>query len=165
MDTIHHSHPAGYLGGVYEMTVKQYLGQLHIINARIDEEIRQLGDLHDRALSSGGSVRYDKDKVQTSTENHTMDAIIRFMDAELIADRRFYGYVSARNKIINQINGMEDKTYSRILYDIYVIGMTMQQTADDIKSSRRQTFRSYKLALVSFEIQYTPLHNLLHGTG
>jgi hypothetical protein len=140
------------------MTAAQYLSQLYIIKARIDEEIAVIGRMRDSALSSG-SVCYDREKVQSSVSNTSMDHVIRYVDAEAIVDRKTRGLITAWNRIIEQIEHMCDPVSSHILYSIYVDDKTIRQIADGSCTGYWTIYHRYKEALSEFENQYSPLHN------
>ena len=136
------------------MTADQYLSGLYTLDDRIRRDIYRLDDLHDRAMSSGGSIRYDKDRVQTSTVNTAMDPVIDYVDAVAEIDRRLRGYASMRNNIISQIVGMHNHLHAVILYDIYVRDMSMRDTAREIGCGQRNIYNKYKDALNAFSDQY-----------
>lgn len=136
------------------MTASQYLSQLYTIDDRFAHDLAQLDELRDRAMSGGGAIRYDKDKVQTSATNNAMDPIIEYVDTEADVDRRLDGYVRLRSKIIAQILGMQDPLHAQILFDIFAINMDMHATAKDINYSYRHTYNLYEEALAAFAQQY-----------
>ena len=140
------------------MTAHDYLCQLHTIEVELGEAIERLEAMRSRATSIS-SMRYDADPVQTSTEDHSMDEIIRAVDYAAEINRKTEDRLKLRSMILHQIEGMDDDLYALILFSVYACGMKLGDIASQTGYSYRHMVRLYHEALNSFE------HKYLHVIG
>lgn len=143
------------------LSAREYLQQLGNINAAIGQDMRRLEELRAHALSGGGAIRYDTDKVQGTPEDRMSAEVIDIVDLDALIRRKAGRYVEAREHIIDQIRGMHCELYTRILYDVYVLGMGLKDTAADIGRSYNNTIEKHADALALFEKTYSPLDYII----
>lgn len=141
------------------ISAEEYLRQLGNINAAIDQDLKRLEEMRAYA-TGGGGIRYDKDRVQTSPVDTMSAAVIDIVDLESRIGQTIRRYVEARETIIEQIRGLHNEVYTRILYDVYVLGMTLKEAAADIGLHENTASRHKCAAVVLFGETYTPLDYL-----
>ena len=102
------------------MTAKAYLNQIRILDLKINQKIQERDSL--KAMAAGNSSPVlSKDKVQTSGSGDKMSRTVdKYVDMEIEIDRMIDQFVDLRDKIINQIHGLNDARYIELLYLKYV---------------------------------------------
>ena len=143
------------------ISAEEYLRQLGNINAAINQDIHRLEEMRTQALAGGGAIRYDKDRVQGSAADAMSAAVISIVDLDARINQTIDRYVDAREKIIEQIRGLHNELYTKILYDIYVRGMTLRGTAADVKRSYNNVMIHRKNAVKLFDETYAPFDYLV----
>lgn len=102
------------------MKAKEYLQQLKLLDVKIDQKLKQAGDLRQMAQATG-ALDYSKDRVQTSPSGDSMsNAVIRYLSLEEEVDRQIDQFVDLKNQIINQIQALKDVNYVQVLFKRYV---------------------------------------------
>lgn len=143
------------------MTAKEYLNQLYILDMRYKTKLEEVTDL--RELASGtGAIQYDKDRVQSSPRNDQLiNAIIKITEAENEAMRRSVELADQRQKIIDQIIGMDDGNYIRILCLKYVHYKKLEDVAEIMHFSYDWIKHLHGEALKAFEKKYPEIYKLV----
>ena len=100
------------------MSAKQYLLQLQILDMKINQKIEESAQL--RSIVQGRGMSCDSERVQTSPANIQENMIVKYLDIEREIDKMIDDYVDQKDKIINQIHELSDVRYIRILFDRYV---------------------------------------------
>ena len=100
------------------VTAKEYLLQLQILDTKINQKIEESAQLRD--IVQGRGMSCDSERVQTSPTDVQANTIIKYLDIEREIDRMIDDYVDQKDKIINQIHGLSDVRYIKILFDRYV---------------------------------------------
>lgn len=102
------------------MKAKEYLQQLKLLDVKIDQKLKQAGDLRQMAQVTG-ALDCSKDRVQTSpSEDSLSNAVIRYLSLEEEIDRQIDQFVDLKNLIINQIQELKDVNYVQVLFKRYV---------------------------------------------
>ena len=102
------------------MKAKEYLQQLKLLDVKIDQKLKQVGDLRQMAQATG-ALDYSKDMVQTSAFGDSMsNAVIRYLSLEEEVDQQIDQFVDLKNQIINQIQALKDVNYVQVLFKRYV---------------------------------------------
>ena len=102
------------------MKAKEYLNQLKLLDVKIDQKLKQVGDLRQMAQATG-ALDYSKDRVQTSASGDSMsNAVIRYLSLEEEVDQQIDQFVYLKNQIINQIQELKDVNYVQVLFKRYV---------------------------------------------
>ena len=135
------------------MTPKEYLKQI----AKYDYKIYRLDDeiLTLRAKLGAKGISYDKVKVQSSPTDQT-DLIAKMIDMEAKADELRVEALELREKIISQINDMEDPIDAEFLYLRYVKCLNLELIARKIGYTYEYAGQKHGIALQKFEAQYGP---------
>ena len=98
---------------------RNYLKQIEKMDIQIKQKQLQLAELKEFALSYG-SFNYDQDKVITSTDNKSMNKVVSYVDIEKDIQKTCQEYAELKNKIINEIHGLKNKTYVEVLHIKYI---------------------------------------------
>ena len=135
------------------MTTKEYLGQISRLNRMIINKLLELALLKELACSI--SAVSNEERVMTTpnfdkigTKQTKIDEIERNIDA-MVDD-----YIIKRDKIISQIDSMEDENVYNVLFSKYIEKKTFEVIATEMNYSWRQTIRLHKIALKRFEEKY-----------
>lgn len=135
------------------MTTKEYLGQISRLNRMINNKLVELAQLKELACSI--SAVSNEERVMTTpnfdkigTKQTKIDEIERNIDA-MVDD-----YIIKRDKIISQIDSMEDENVYNVLFSKYIEKKTFEVIATEMNYSWRQTIRLHKIALKRFEEKY-----------
>ena len=117
------------------MNVRQYLGQIELMDKRIERKLKELEELYDRALGVK-ALAPNADKVQNSPpQDKTAEMIARYADLEKEIDAMIDEYVRLKNKIIDEIHQLGDVRYEEVLYLKYVKYMRLEEIACTMKKS------------------------------
>lgn len=135
------------------MTTKEYLGQISRLNRMINNKLTEIAQLKDMAASI--SAPQNGDRVQTTpnfdkigTKYAKIDEMERKIDC--MVDE----LVDKKEKIIQQIDSMEDENTYNILFARYIEKKTFEVIATEMKYSWRQVIRLHGTALKQFEKKY-----------
>lgn len=147
------------MGG--EMTAKEYLKQLELLNEMINQKVSQVDELREMAMGGGMGIRYDKDPVQTSVSADAgTNKIIKYIDLENEVNADIDRYVDLKNRIINQIHGIKNVNHMKLLYKRYVEFKRLEVISVEMNFSYDHTRRLHGYALLDFERTY---HDDLKG--
>lgn len=136
------------------MTAKEYLNQLYVLDMRYKSKMEEVTDLRELATSTG-AIQYDKDRVQTSPSNDQLiNAIIKITETENEAMRRSVELANKRQLIIDQIIGMDDGNFIRILCMKYVHYKKLEDIAEIMHFSYDWIRHLHGEALKAFEQKY-----------
>ena len=135
------------------MTTKDYLNQISRLNRMINNKLVELAQLKELACSI--SAVSNEERVMTTpnfdnigTKQAKIDEIERNIDA-MVDD-----YIIKRDKIISQIDSMEDENVYNVLFSKYIEKKTFEVIATEMNYSWRQTIRLHGIALKRFEEKY-----------
>ena len=136
------------------MTTKEYLSQIGRLNRVVEnkfEEIKQLRELS----QSVKSIDNTRERVDTTPNFDKIGtAVSKIDELERDLDTMIDEYVNKKNKIIMQIDGMEDETLYTILFSRYVEKKTFEKIATETSYCYRQITRLHGKALREFEKKY-----------
>lgn len=135
------------------MTTKEYLGQISRLNRMINNKLTEIAQLKDMAASisapqSGGRVQTTPNFDKIGTKYAKIDEMERKIDG--MVDE----LVDKKEKIIQQIDSMEDENTYNILFARYIEKKTFEVIATEMKYSWRQVVRLHGTALKQFEKKY-----------
>lgn len=129
---------------------RRYLLQIRRLEEMIGQKQMQLSELEEMA-TSGGAIRYDKDKVVTQLRTDTLEnRVIRYVDLTAEIQQNIRDYILLKNSIINEIHQLEDVRYITILHDYYVDDRDMMEIALKLGYSYYHTVRLNREALEEF---------------
>ena len=135
------------------MTTKDYLNQISRINRMINNKIVELSQLKELACSISAVSGEDRVMVtpnfdKIGTKQAKIDEMERNIDA--LVDE----YIIKRDKIVSQIDSMEDENVYNVLFSRYIEKKTFEVIAKEMNYSWRQTIRLHGIALKKFEQKY-----------
>lgn len=131
------------------MNVRDYLhrikGYEYAIRDR-QEEIKRL-----RPMLGIKSFDYSSDKVQTSSDGQGFTKIAdRIADIEIEVVK----LSEERQKIVRMVEAMPKRYHAPVLFDIYALGLSLDDTADDLHLSYGRTSHIHTEALEEFDKRY-----------
>lgn len=134
---------------VVPMQAKQYLKELKRLDTCINQKMQEKAALY---TSTIGAARTDKDRVQTSSTGDTMpDLIQRISDIEAEIVKQIDDFATQKHIVINQIQGLKNKTYVSLLYKRYVEFKSLEEIAVEMVYTYQYTRRMHGYALAEFQ--------------
>ena len=129
---------------------KDYLNQIGLLNAKIENMLRARSDLMTMATrvtpqlqtapaSSGGG----KDKIG--------EAVAKIVDLERRIDREIDALVALKGAAIARLNRLTNKNHYNILFKRYVLGLTFEKIAEEMGYTYRGICYLHGRALQDFE--------------
>lgn len=135
------------------MKTKDYLSQVSRLNKMINNKLSEISQL--RELSVSISAIGNDEKVQTSPNFDKIGtAIAKIDELENNLDKMIDEYLVKRERIIAQIDTMEEESVYQILFSRYIEKKTFEKIATEMKYSWRQIVRLHGKALQQFEKKY-----------
>lgn len=135
------------------MKTKDYLSQVSRLNKMINNKLSEISQL--RELSISISAIGNDEKVQTSPNFDKIGtAIAKIDELESNLDKMIDEYLVKRERIIAQIDTMEEESVYQILFSRYIEKKTFEKIATEMKYSWRQIVRLHGKALQQFEKKY-----------
>lgn len=135
------------------MKTKDYLSQVSRLNKMINNKLSEISQL--RELSISISAIGNDEKVQTSPNFDKIGtAIAKIDELENNLDKMIDEYLVKRERIIAQIDTMEEESVYQILFSRYIEKKTFEKIATEMKYSWRQIVRLHGKALQQFEKKY-----------
>lgn len=135
------------------MKTKDYLSQVSRLNKMINNKLSEIHQL--RELSVSISAIGNDEKVQTSPNFDKIGtAIAKIDELENNLDKMIDEYLVKREKIISQIDTMEEESVYQILFSRYIEKKTFEKIATEMEYSWRQIVRLHGKALQQFEKKY-----------
>ena len=135
------------------MKTKDYLSQVSRLNKMINNKLSEISQL--RELSVSISAIGNDEKVQTSPNFDKIGTTVAKIDEmENNLDKMIDEYLVKRERIIAQIDTMEEESVYQILFSRYIEKKTFENIATEMKYSWRQIVRLHGKALQQFEKKY-----------
>ncbi len=135
------------------MDTKQYLSQIRRLDRQIQNKLSELYNL--KMMASSISVSNEGERVQTSGNKDQLGAVVaKIVDMEKEVDKMVDLFVYTRNKIISQIDSMDDLDSYDILSMRYVAGKTFHEISEKTGWSIRKVFSLHGKALLEFEKKF-----------
>ena len=140
------------------MKAKEYLQQLKRLDELINQKIKEVTDLRERATSVSG-IDYSKDKVQTSPSGDApfVKLIGKIADLEAEINAEIDSFVNEKHKIINQIQSLKNADYISLLFKRYVEFKKFEIIAIEMNFTYQYVLELHGCALREFEITYKNL--------
>lgn len=115
------------------ISAMKYLLQVRKLDIAIRQRMQQLEELEDKAVSLGG-FSSDGDRVQSSgSGDHMADDVARYLDLRNGIQTLIDRLVRVKNKVIGEIQQIEDPRYMELLYLRYVKFKRLEEIADIMK--------------------------------
>lgn len=129
---------------------KDYLNQIGLLNAKIENMLRARSDLmamatrvtpqmQTVAVSSWGGI----DKIG--------DAVAKIVDLDRRIDREIDALVALKGAAIARLNRLTSKNHYNILFKRYVLGLTFERIAEEMGYTYRGICYLHGRALLDFE--------------
>lgn len=135
------------------MKTKDYLSQVSRLNKMINNKLSEIHQL--RELSVSISAIGNDERVQTSPNFDKIgSAIAKIDELENNLDKMIDEYLVKRERIIAQIDTMEEESVYQILFSRYIEKKTFEKIATEMEYSWRQIVRLHGKALQQFEKKY-----------
>ena len=135
------------------MKTKDYLSQVGRLNKMINNKLSEISQL--RELSVSISAIGNDEKVQTSPNFDKIGtAIAKIDELENNLDKMIDEYLVKRERIIAQIDTMEEESVYQIVFSRYIEKKTFEKIATEMEYSWRQIVRLHGKALQQFEKKY-----------
>ena len=135
------------------MKTKDYLSQVSRLNKMINNKLSEISQL--RELSVSISAIGNDEKVQTSPNFDKIGtAIAKIDELENNLDKMIDEYLVKRERLIAQIDTMEEESVYQILFSRYIEKKTFEKIATEMEYSWRQIVRLHGKALQQFEKKY-----------
>lgn len=130
------------------MKTKEYLLQIHRRDMQIGQRITQLQHMRDR-IHIMGSFDYSRDRVQSTptSGNKQIDDLVDFENQllEMIKEEQ-----KLKDKIITEIQQLEDPVHVEILFRRYVAWKSLKQIANDMNYAYQYVVNLHGQALKEF---------------
>ena len=140
------------------MKAKEYLQRLKELDIKINQKIKELEDLKVTARSVK-SIDYSTERVQSSpsTDASFVKTIEKINILENEINAKIDEFVDEKDKIINQIQGLENSKYIEILFKRYVEFKKIEDIADEMNFTYQYARELHGYALQDFERTYKNL--------
>lgn len=129
-------------------TPKEYLRQLRTAEIKIEQKEEELERLKSSLESI--STGTDSERVQTTPRDRLSEEITRIVDLEKEINSDLGAMLMLRNKIINEIQSMDNPVYIDILYKRYVQYKSLEEIAVEMSYSYVHIRRLHGYALIQF---------------
>ena len=142
------------------LTAKEYLGQLEVIDTKIQQMLEELDDLMTDSTSTGG-IDYSKERVQTSGSKDSLgDTVVRYVSLNDTINAEIDEFADIKHQVIKEIQSLNVNNYIQVLFKVYVQYKSIKVASDEMKISYQYARNIHKKALAAFEKRYTDLHYL-----
>ena len=133
------------------LSAREYLKQLEVLDMQINEDLIELSDLKDSAMSTGG-IDYSRERVQTSAVGDRLCSdVARYTDFDEHINEEIDQFVDAKKQIIKEIRGLRDKNMIQILTKVYVQFKTVKVASQEMRKSYNHVVNLHSKALKEFE--------------
>lgn len=141
------------------MTAKEHLGQIIVLNAKINQKLQEKTELR-ASLTSISSPDFSKERVQggsPSSDPVFAKRIIKLISLEEEIDEMLDELVDKKHLIIGQIHSLGNANHIKVLYKCYVDGKTLKVIAREMNYTYQHVRRLHTTALQEFEKCYKML--------
>lgn len=137
-----------------KLSAKRYLGQLEIIDIKIQQKLEELNDLKSDACNIG-SIDYGRERVQQSGNGDNLSReVVRYVSLRDNIDTEIDEFVNIKHQIIREIQSLNDSNYIQILFKIYVQYKSLKAASGEMKMSYQHARKIHREALDLFEEKY-----------
>lgn len=139
-------------GPIDLMNVKNYLSQIKKLNIIIRQKQEECERL--KASATGSAIGYDE-KVQSSVKPDRMSGVVaKYVDMERELHENIFELKRVRDKIINEIQNMENEKHVELLYKRYVEDKPLGQISREMHYSYNFVRHMHGEALLLFDEKY-----------
>lgn len=142
------------------LSAKKYLGQLEVIDTKIQQRLEELEVLKADVYHVGG-VDYSREKVQSLGKGDRLcKEVVRFMALNDEINTEIDEFTEIKRQVIKEIQSLNDSNYIKVLFKVYVQYKSLKIASYEMKMSYQYVRSIHKKALASFEAKYPDLHYL-----
>lgn len=135
------------------MTTKEYLSQISRYSRKINNKTKELEQLKELATSI--SAVKNEERVQTTPNFDKIGtAYCKISSLEEKIENLVDEYIKIREKIIQEIESIEDETEYQVLFSHYIVGEKLEKISQDMNYVYRNITRLHGKALKNFEKKY-----------
>ena len=133
------------------MKAKEYLLQIEVLVAKIEQKQQRAKEYRDLALCSGG-FDYSKERVQTSSLGGQIEnPVVRYVALEQEIEEEIMALQHMKDRITNEIHNLNNAKFIIILYKRYVECKNLGQVAKEMKYAYQYIRTMHGEALKEFE--------------
>ena len=133
------------------MKAKEYLLQIEVLQAKIEQKRQRAKEYRDLALCSGG-FDYSKERVQTSNLGGQIEnPVVRYIALEQEINEDTLLLQRKKDKITDEIHNLENSLHIKILLKRYVECKSLGKTAKELRYTYQYIRESHGEALKEFE--------------
>lgn len=131
------------------MWAKRYLQEIQRLEELLNQRLEELASLKAMHGLRGCNL---SEKVQTSTKGDNLEsAVIKCVELQDKVKAMIDEFADKKNKVITEIQSLDDKSYSDILYKRYIRYFSVKQIANDLRISENAVKCKLKRAEQYFE--------------
>lgn len=133
------------------MDTKKYLESLRLLDARIDQRIKQLNDIGRRRLYISAELsRFDSGDPENACSGGALESdIIGDLRAEISGE--ILKFERQRNEIIGRIQSLNNHKFVQVLYKRYVEYKPFEQIAAELGYARSHTLLLHRNAVEAMQ--------------
>lgn len=133
------------------MKAKEYLIQIEVLQAKIEQKQQRAKEYRNLAMCSGG-FDYSKERVQTSNLGGQIEnPVIRYVALEQEIAENIQMLQARKDKITDEIHNLDNALFIKILYKRYVECKNLGKVAKEMKYSYDRIRHMHGEALKEFE--------------
>lgn len=133
------------------MKAKEYLLQIEVLQAKIEQKQQRAKEYRDLAMCSGG-FDYSKERVQTSNLGGQIEnPVIRYVALEAEINENIQMLQMKKDKITDEIHNLDNANHIKILFKRYVECKSLGQVAKEMNFAYQYIRAMHGEALKEFE--------------
>lgn len=140
-----------------DKTPKEYLRQIRLFDICIKQKEAELAAMRSEIESMSAAVTGER--VQTSAKDKMSEKVSHIVDLEAQIIRDKESFLRMKDRIINEIQSLDNSVYVDILYKRYVEYKQLEEIAVEMNYSYRQVLRLHGFALQEFKRWHTMSHS------
>lgn len=134
-------------------STKDYLSKIERLDRMIQNKLSEINQL--KHIATSITIAPKEVNVQVSSDKDRMgSAVAKLLDLEKETDRLVDEYIDKRNRIIEQIDSIEDTNMYHVLSERYIMRKDLSVIAVEMGYSFKQVCRIHGNALAEFERLY-----------
>lgn len=140
-----------------DKTPKEYLRQIRLFDICIRQKEAELAAMRSEIESMSAAVTGER--VQTSVNDKMSEKVSHIVDLEAMIIQDKEKFLRMKDRIINEIQSLDNSVYVDILYKRYVEYKQLEEIAVEMNYSYRQVLRLHGFALQEFKRWHTMSHS------
>lgn len=140
-----------------EKSSKKYLRQIRLFDICIRQKEAELAAMRSELENMSAAVTGER--VQTSAKDKMSEKVSHIVDLEAMIIQDKEKFLRMKDRIINEIQSLDNSVYVDILYKRYVEYKQLEEIAVEMNYSYRQVLRLHGFALQEFKRWHTMSHS------